>query len=57
MMDESMKIVLGENVFWYKFTRYGDILRALKISAEEEVDNIEVGKSGISAVVMAIGNN
>ena len=57
MMDESVKHVLGENVFWYKFTRYGDILRALKVGAQEKVSDVKISESGICAMVAAIGNN
>ena len=55
--EESMKIVLGENVFGYEFAGYGDKFRAFEVGAEEEVNDIEVGKSGISAVVAAIGDD
>ena len=57
MTDEGVQIVFGEDVIRDELARYGDKVRAFEVSAKEEVDDIEVGKSGISAVVGTIGND
>ena len=57
MTDEGVQIVFGEDVIRDELARYGDKFRAFEVGAKEEVDDIEVGKSGISAVVVTIGND
>ena len=57
MTDEGVQIVLGEDVMRDELARYGDEFRAFEVDAKEEVDDIEVGKSCISAVIVTIGND
>ena len=57
MMDEGVQIVFDENVIRNELAGYGDKFRAFEVGAGEEVNDIEVGKSGISAVVVTIGND
>ena len=57
MMDEGVQTVFGKDVIKDELAGYGDKFRAFEVGAEEEVNNIEVGKSGISAVVVTIGND
>ena len=56
-MDESVQIVLGKDVIRDELAGYGDKFGAFEVSAQEEVDDIEVGKSGISAVIATIGDD
>ena len=57
MMYEGVQVVLGKDVIRDELAGYGDKFRAFEVGAGEEVNDIEVGKSGISAVVVTIGNN